>query len=100
MSNLTTNPPLMRDYAAKFETHADEVRGAVTKLVQSSESIAGSSWSGLAQQAGHQTATEIHDAGRKIETRLNEIADGLKGSAARYEEQERESQRILSSAGA
>lgn len=96
-THFMTDPHQMRDMAGRFESHAQTVADESRKMWASSQNIAGAGWAGQAQASSYDTMGQMNQAFNNIVNMLHGVRDGLIRDAGNYEQQEQDSQRILSS---
>ncbi|OBH53804.1 WXG100 family type VII secretion target [Mycobacterium sp. E2479] len=97
VTRFMTDPHELRAMAGRFGVHAQTVEDAARMMWASSQNIAGAGWSGMAQITSYDTMGQMDRAFRNIVNMLHGVRDGLIRDATNYEQQEQESQQILSS---
>lgn len=97
MGNFMTDPVAMRDSAAKFHQHADNIAADAGKAWAAANDISGSGWQGGANLASLGTMEEMNRAFKKIQDMCSGVADKLRVGADNYEQQEQANQSSLSS---
>lgn len=95
--SFMTDPEAMRDYARRFDTHAEVVHTEARGAMSAAESASGGIWKGTAEGASMDSIAQMAKAFAKIEEMMRWASDNLNRSATEYETTQHENTTSLQS---